>query len=245
MTDEHDWVYLPGAPNGGGARDIIAVHMDETNNTTGVHILDAASGYSRFKGEYFTALPAVTPNEWSFTLGHINANGLPDIIAINTSDGTHTGIHVLDGSTNYHSFKLETYSVLPAVSVDQWKFVSGADNSNGLADVIAINLADAGHTGVHVLDGSRKYSAMKLETYTALPQLSPVEWAFGTQYTNTGDLPDIYAIHLDETATSTGVHVITAASGYTKTGLEDYSALPKTTNQQFQFGSDPYNSLSH
>lgn len=246
VTAEHDWTFLPGAPNANGVRDIVAVHMDEANGTTGVHILDGSAAFSRWKGEYFTALPAVSPDEWAFTLGHVNANGLPDVVAINMADGTHTGIHVLDGSAGYHRFKLETYSVLPPLSPDQWKFVSGADNANGLADIVAVNLADAGRTGVHVLDGSRTYSAMKLESYTSLPSVSPVEWAFASQYTSTvGGLVDVYAIHLDETAASTGVHVITAASRYTATGAEVYSALPRSTNQQFQFGSDPYNSLSH
>nr|MDQ6949389.1 hypothetical protein [Actinomycetota bacterium] len=229
-------------------RDVVAIHLREANGMTGVHILDGSTGYSTIKREYYTALPAVTNDQWAFTLGHINANGLPDVVAINNAEAdSHTGVHVLDGTNYYRSFKLETSTSLPSVSANQWKFVSGSDNANtGYADVIAINLWDGNHTSVHVLDGSRSYHTMKAEAVTTLPALNPVEWAFASQYTSaTGQLVDVYAIHLDESASSTGVHVVTSASRYAAMGTEAYSALPGTTNQQFQFGSDPYNSVSH
>jgi hypothetical protein len=103
--------------------DVAALRMDGARGHTEVHVLDGGSSYRSFKLETVSILGATNPSEWEFSAGGANPNGLRDIVAVRTDGGGgHTEVHVLDGSNNYQSFKLEILSALGTTTPREWSF---------------------------------------------------------------------------------------------------------------------------
>lgn len=109
------------------AGDVFGINRKGGSGKTEIHILDSATGYKTFKLHVSTALHK-TDDNWDFG---VLPNG--DVVAINRLGGSNTTeVHVLDASTNYQTFKLQSPTALHR-SDASWKF---AVRNNG--DVYAI-----------------------------------------------------------------------------------------------------------
>jgi hypothetical protein len=108
-----NWDFQVGDYNGDGLMDILGVKQSATgSNSTEIHILDGASNYQTFSLQTSTVL-GMTENNWSFAMGN---NNLISLNRGNTGTGT-TEVHILDASTNYQSWLIQTGTVLHETAV--------------------------------------------------------------------------------------------------------------------------------
>ena len=141
--------------------DVVAVsRYDQYNGkqATGIHQLTYKSKYQSFSANELTILPQQN-TYWVWIAGSLDPNsGNYDLLGINTHDyynGVHdTGIHVIDASTGYTSYKYQGLSTLGTTDPNTWAFIPGSSNTNGLPDIIAISRYDSWNgktgTGVHI-----------------------------------------------------------------------------------------------
>ncbi|MFC7530911.1 FG-GAP repeat domain-containing protein [Actinoplanes sp. GCM10030250] len=103
--------------NADGRPDLVAVQKSGTASArTELRILDGASNFQHLLLETATPLPA-TDDRHAFSLTDWNADGRPDLVAVQTS-GTasrHTEVRVLDGAANFQQ-DLVPAAVTPAAA---------------------------------------------------------------------------------------------------------------------------------
>jgi len=166
-----------------------------------------------------------------------------DVVAVRMtapdSTATHSGIHVLDGSKNYQSFKCETATVLGLTNPTDWAFTRGRVNPNGLPDVVALRRNSlSGFTDVHVLDGSTRYQSFKCETVSVLGPTSATDWKFTSGGAiNPNGLPDIVALRMNSASGHTDVHVLDGSTRYQSFKCETVSVLGPTNAAEWKFSS--------
>jgi len=144
-------------PNG----DLMAIKKSSTGSkSTEVHILSAASNYSKFRLQTGTALHE-TGDSFEFS---VLSNG--DLMAIKKSaTGTKsTEVHILTASSNYSKFRLQTGTALHETG-DDFTF---STLPNG--DLMAIKKFNTGTrtTEIHVLSARSNYSQFIVQSGTGL-----------------------------------------------------------------------------
>ncbi|MBW4546944.1 MAG: DUF4347 domain-containing protein [Symplocastrum torsivum CPER-KK1] len=109
----NNWDFQVGDYNGDGLMDILGVKQSATDsNSTEIHILDGASNYQAFSLQTSTVL-GMTEDNWSFAMGN---NNLISLNQGNTGTGT-TEVHILEASTNYQSWLIQTGTVLHETAI--------------------------------------------------------------------------------------------------------------------------------
>jgi hypothetical protein len=105
---------------------------------TELHIFDGATNYSTALLRVGTALGETKPQQWQFSAGEYNGDGIPDLYGLLMNGPTGTGkteLHILNGANNYSSFLLETGTALGETTASQWQF-SGAHVSGDWHPVV-------------------------------------------------------------------------------------------------------------
>lgn len=139
---------------------------------TEVHIYSGADGFQTALGHFAMPMGATGDNDaWEFHVADTDLDGIPDVVAVAKQNGSSTEVHILPGSNNYASYSLETGTALGMTGVDS-KYVFGVNdyNTDGKADVFAINKMGAQGLEVHILRGSG-YQDFLLHTGTPVGML--------------------------------------------------------------------------
>jgi hypothetical protein len=172
-TDD-TWDFTSGDYNNDGFVDIIGIKKSNTGtDSTEIHILDGATNYQSWLLNTGTVL-AETDDSWDFLADDYDSDGRLDIIGIKKSNtGTDsTEIHILDGATNYQSWRLQTGTIL-AETDSNWDFLVDdftSGNSNGIISLKEFNTG-TNSTEAHVLAGGTNYQSWLLQTGTVLPEV--------------------------------------------------------------------------
>ena len=139
-----------------------------------INIFDGHFDYQSFLLRWGTALgPGATDNSWNFSFADFNHDGALDLFCVlkaNTGGGK-TEIHILDEARHFASWLYHGATALPLTGTDSaWTISTGDYNSDGIADLYAINkvATGTGTTEVHVLDGYSNFRSYILQTGTAL-----------------------------------------------------------------------------
>ncbi len=106
--------------NRDGKQDLVAIKKSGTGtHSTEVHILDGRSGFKQFSLHTGTVLHE-TDGTFEFGMADWNGDGKPDLVAIKKSgSGTHSSeVHVLDGSSGFRRFSLQTGTALAETDVN-------------------------------------------------------------------------------------------------------------------------------
>jgi len=123
QASSSSWQFLVGGSAGSG--DLIGIsHTATASGRTEVHALTRASGYSAFSIHTATPLAYTLDSQFAYTLGDHDADGIPDIYAVemnNTGSGQ-TEVHVLSGASNYSSWIEHTASGLGPTGPTTWQF---------------------------------------------------------------------------------------------------------------------------
>lgn len=123
---------------------------------TEVHIYSGADGFQTALGHFAMPIGTTGDNDaWEFHVADADLDGIPDVVAVAKQDGTSTEVHILTGSSNYSTYSLETGTALGITGADsRWVFGVNDYNSDGKADVFAIDKMGAQGLEVHILRGS-------------------------------------------------------------------------------------------
>jgi outer membrane protein assembly factor BamB len=123
VGDSSTWQFKIGDQSGSG--DLIAiVHTATGSGRTEVHALTRASGYHAFSIHAATPLSYTLDSQFAFTLGDHDADGIPDIYAVdmnNTGSGQ-TEVHVLSGASSYNTWIEHAISGLGPTGLTNWQF---------------------------------------------------------------------------------------------------------------------------
>ncbi len=236
QTDEN-WEFLLGDYNNNGILDLFCIKKKNTGSKhTEVHILDGSTHFKSFLFQIGTPLKE-TGDNWQFLLGDYNKNGKLDLYCIKKNDtGTNsTEVHILNGNDNFQSFLLETTTRLHETG-DNFQFLLGDYNQNGILDLYCIKKNDTGtnSTEVHILNGEDNFKSFLFQTGTALPEVGD-NYDFKLEdYNNYGKL-DLYCIKKFGTGTnSTKINILGGNDNFQSFITNIETKLPQT-DEDFSF----------
>ncbi len=231
-TSPADWQFAAGDWDRDGVEDLVAIKLAGASGRTEVHVLDGASGFSRFLLHTATALARTTASGWSFDVGDVNGDGVLDLVAFaRRGASAHLEVHVLDGADRFGRFLSHTATPL-APAGPQWTLRLGDHDRDGVLDVYAINRAGAsGRTEVHVLGGRSGYRTWLVHAATALAR-TDASWDFAVADENGDGYDDVFAIKRSGASGRTEVHVLRDRS-YTSYRLHAATALPPTADAPY------------
>ncbi len=126
-TSASQWQYSLGDYNRDGIPDLYGVLMNGPTGTgkTEVHIINGATNYSTGLLSVGTDLGETRPQQWQFSAGDYNSDGITDLFGVLMNGPTGTGkteIHILDGKTNYSTRLLSVGTALSETTASQWQF---------------------------------------------------------------------------------------------------------------------------
>lgn len=150
------WTFDVGDYNRDGIPDLYAFKkVGGGSGKTELHIYSGADGFQSALAHIALPLaPTGDDDAWEFHVADVDLDGIPDVVAIAKQNGVSTEVHILPGSRNYASFSLETGTALALTGTDsRWVFGVNDYNTDGKADVFAINKIGAQGVEVHVLRG--------------------------------------------------------------------------------------------
>ena len=226
----------------GGILDVLAISkQDVGSGRTAIHVLDGASGFSRFAHNFVSVLHA-TGADFDFVAGDYTRDGVLDVLAISKQDvgSGRTAIHVLDGASGFSRFAHNFVSVLHATGAD-FDFVAGDYTRDGVLDVLAISKQDvgSGRTAIHVLDGASGFSRFA-HNFVSVLHATGADFDFvAGDYTRDGVL-DVLAISKQDVGSGrTAIHVLDGASGFSRFAHNFVSVL-HATGADFDFVAGDY-----
>ena len=184
-----------------------------------------------------------TDENWEFLFGDYNNNGTLDLYCIkkkNTGSNT-TEVHILDGTTNFKTFLLQTKTPLHETE-DNFQFLLGDYNKSGTLDLYCIKKCNTGtnSTEVHILNGNDNFQSFLLNTGTSFHETGD-NWQFLLgDYNNNGTL-DLYCIKKSNTGTnSTEVHILDGKNDFQFALLQIGTPLPEV-GDCYVFQLEDYN----
>jgi len=194
------WAFAIGDANGDGKTDVYAIsrYGNGTPNVE-VHVLDGATNYSTYLGNYSTALPSVDGGlAWTFDVADFNQDGVPDLYAFRKSGGGsgHTEVHIYSGKDGFQTVLGHFVMPMPPVGIDDsWEFHTAYMDGDNIPDVVAVAKQNGATTEVHVVSGSSNYGSYSLETTTALAATGTSSlWVFGVNDYERDGFNDLFAI---------------------------------------------------
>jgi hypothetical protein len=214
-----DWKFRLGDYNGDGKQDLYAIYKMGLSGKTEVHVLNGADQFQTYLLHAATVLHQTGTDElWVFELGDYNADGKPDLYAINRQ-GTSgkTEVHILNGANKFQSYLLHAATALGTTGKDfSWRFDLGDYNRDGKSDLYCIaRVRVSGKTEVHVLNGANGFQSFLLHQATALAQTGTLnDWDFKLGDFNRDSAPDVYAIKKLGTSGKTELHVLNGANAF-------------------------------
>ena len=231
--------------NNDGIPDLIALHRTNTaSNTTQVHTLSGADGYTAWLTHTSTTLPTTTPaSSWAFVTGEHTGDGLPDLYAIKKSGPTSTEVYILDGADQYQSWSLHSSTLLQtSAPLEAWSFAVGDYNRDGKHDLYALHKDTQNAAALYILDGAHNFKTWLLQTTLPFTASGPASsWAFELADYTQDRIPDLYLIKR-QGVISTEVHILDGADAYQSWSLHTTTELPQTgTDNNWEFRIADYN----
>ena len=114
-----------------------------------------------------------TDENWEFLFGDYNNNGTLDLYCIkkkNTGSNT-TEVHILDGTTNFKTFLLQTKTPLHETE-DNFQFLLGDYNKSGTLDLYCIKKFgnESNSTEINIISGIDNFQSLITNIRTKIPE---------------------------------------------------------------------------
>ena len=113
----------------------------------------------------------------------------------------------------------------------------------GLPDVWEVGAAGTGtgNVEVYAMSGASNWQSLRVGAITAMAAVDPQQWRFFVAPYDGDGQPDLYGVHLYDTASGkVEVHVLSAASNYQTYVAHIATALAAVNPDQFQIALGPY-----
>ncbi|MFG1604941.1 FG-GAP repeat domain-containing protein [Actinoplanes sp. NPDC049265] len=174
--------------NADGRPDLIVTQRSGTaSGRTEVNVIDGASSFQRYLLQTATVL-AATDKRYDFAVGDWNTDGRLDLVVVERS--ARTNVRIIDGSSNFQHFLLETPTALGAAD-DTYAFSVADWNTDGRLDLVAVHRSRK--TELRVLSGATTFQRYLLQSGTALGATDD-KYAFATTDWNDDGRPDLLAV---------------------------------------------------
>jgi hypothetical protein len=209
--------------NGDGRADLAVVQGTGTvTGKTEVKVMDGATQFQVLLLHTATALGA-TDGRYEFSLTDWNADGRPDLAAVQTS-GTASGrteLRILDGASTFRHIALETATALPATE-NPPGFALADWNADGRLDLVATQTSGtvSKKVEVRVLDGASEFQRELVAPVVTSVSADGHHKVFVTDF-NSDRRPDLALVQTSATASGqTELKVFDGASGLRASVLE-------------------------
>ena len=177
--DPGRWSFDVADTNVDGHLDVVGVNRFGADGRTTVHVLDGASGYTRFLSHAGTPIPHGDTATWSYATGDHDRDGIPDLYAIKrlTPSGS-TEVHVLDGADGFRTWRAHATTPI-GPSDESSDFTVDDHDGDGWDEVYWIKRdGTSGRTEVRVLV-DRTYTSFSVSARTPLTTTDGVPgWRF-------------------------------------------------------------------
>jgi hypothetical protein len=244
-TQPTQWQWVVGNANRDSVPDLVGVQLNGTGEKrTGVHVLNGATQYQTFLTQRETPVGETTTSQWQWVMGDVNGDGIDDLagIKMNGTGEKRTGIHVLNGATQYQTFLVQRETLLGETTPGQWRFTMGDVNGDHIDDLAAIQLNGSGekHTGIHILDGASQFQNWLVQRETPVGETTVSQWQWTMGDENHDGIADLYGIQMNGTGEKhTGIHVLNGATQYQTFLAQRETPLGETTPGQWKFVGVP------
>lgn len=170
----------------------------------------------------------------AFEVGDWNRDGAMDLFTIirgPTGSGT-TEVHIIDGSTNFQTFALQTATALGPTGTNVDFRVADWDHDGNL-DIFAITRSTAPGvpTTVQILNGATNYQTFLLGT-TNLPAITGSSFTYDVGDWNLDNRQDLVCVAKSGTASGhTEVHILSGTSNFQSFLIETTTILGQTDDR--------------
>ncbi|WP_167693701.1 FG-GAP repeat domain-containing protein [Xanthomonas hortorum] len=176
-----DYKFLLADRDRDNVPDVYVIKKNGGNGKTEIHILDGAANYTRFNGQFETALTS-TGNDVSFdfALGGWENGVSPDLYVITKMGQSNTTeVHILTSVSDFKTYKLHATTGLGVTGNDNsYSFNMGDYNHDGRLDLYAVRTSNA-DAEVLVYDGSTGFKTLLLAVPTPAQTLGKSkDWQF-------------------------------------------------------------------
>lgn len=243
LANPSDWRFFVAPYGNDGQPDLIGVGLRNTGSgKVEVHVLSAASGYTKWLAHIATAVPAQPAGaRVDVAMKPYAGDGRSNLYVILAS-GTGSGnveVHVASEASSYQSFLVHAATALPQSQVgnDQWEFLVGdAAGSGDLVGVLHGGATGSGRSEVHVLSRSSGYRDWTLHAALPVGLTSDQQYNWLLDDANADGRPDLLLVKMNGTTSGrTEVSVLDSASTFQSRRDLGPSALQATLPSSWQF----------
>ena len=178
VSSPRRWTFAVADSDGDGHQDVVGVDGQGVRGTE-VHVLDGASDLRAWRSHAATALHRTHADAWSFAVGDLDRDGVPDLYAFSRRGASgRTEAHVLSGAAGFRRWLLHRATALPHSTAQDSTLDVGDVDGDGFDDIVhVLSSAASGRTEIAVLGRTGAGEVQRMRT--ALPA-SPGEqrWSF-------------------------------------------------------------------
>jgi hypothetical protein len=233
VTDRSKWQYAFGDYNKDGIADLYAIDTKDDGDGSGLHIYDGKSRFDKvILNQKMSGVGSTADtSRFRFFTGDSDGDGADDLFLVDgkSGNGTNTAVHVFMAAARFASPSINRPLAMAAADFSRHSFASGDVDGDGHADVYFVDsgTAASASTALHVSSYTGGY--LKFETNRVLPKFgfTPTSrWAFSAADYDGDSKADVIAVDSQNNGgKNLAIHVVTAASGFQKFGLQHASTV--------------------
>ena len=159
------WTFAVADADGDGHQDVVGVDGQGVRGTE-VHVLDGASGLRTWRSHAATALHRTSADGWSFAVGDLDRDGVPDLYAFSRRGASgRTEAHVLSGAGGFRRWLLHRATTVPHSRPQASSFDVADVDGDGFDDVVhVVHDAASRRTELAVLDPTGAREVRRVRT---------------------------------------------------------------------------------
>jgi hypothetical protein len=203
--------------NGDRVDDLFLVYSNPVSGKVEVHILNGATNYTSYLGNYATVQSTFADNLTDFAVEDANADGKADVFLVfsNPNSGK-VEVHILNGATNYTSY-LGNYATVQSTFADNLTDFAVEDaNADGKADVFLVfSNPNSGKVEVQILNGATNYTSYLGNYATVQSTFADNLTDFAVKDANADGKADVFLVFSNPNSGKVEVHILNGATNYT------------------------------
>ncbi|WP_457206892.1 FG-GAP-like repeat-containing protein [Nocardioides sp. P5_C9_2] len=224
---EQGWSYATGDFDGDRVTDVYSV-LPEGAGTAQVKVLDGSAYLHSFLTHATVLQRGTRLGRAEFVAGDYDGDGRDDLWVVDLDEDGRLAVSVLDASTGFQTELSHAATAAPSLDPDRWQVTAGDYDFDGRDDLYLVDLQSDGRTAVHVLDAKTAFTTFLAQTYTVALAVDPATWTVSAADPNGDGRDDLMLVN--RAGTTTEVHALDAATGFSTYLLQTGTALGPTSD---------------